>query len=104
MEDLFTLADHQTLAGKLFQAEGRINRGDLLIVDHNTALLDETASLTVAGAQAALDQQRNDADLSAAQDATLIFYSVDRDADGTITDISFNFVAKPEFDARYTLL
>ena len=44
------------------------------------------------------------ADLSAAQDATLIFYSVDRDADGAITDISFNFVAKPEFDASYTIL
>ena len=44
------------------------------------------------------------ADLSAAADATLIFYSVDRDAAGGITDISFNFVAKAEFDANYTLL
>lgn len=44
------------------------------------------------------------ADLSAAADATLVFYSVDRDGTGAITDISFNFVAKPEFDASYTLL
>lgn len=44
------------------------------------------------------------ADLSAAADATLVFYSVDRDASGTITDISFNFVAKPEFDSCYCLI
>ena len=44
------------------------------------------------------------ADLSAARDATLVFYSVDRDEGGAITDISFNFVAKPEFDACYTIL
>jgi hypothetical protein len=29
---------------------------------------------------------------------------VDRDASGAITDINFNFVAKPEFDACYTIL
>ena len=44
------------------------------------------------------------ADLSAAADATLIFYSVDRDASGTIADISFNFVAKPEFEASYSVM
>ena len=44
------------------------------------------------------------ADLSAAADATLIFYSVDRDASGTIVDISFNFVAKPEFEASYSMV
>lgn len=44
------------------------------------------------------------ADLSAAADATLIFYSVDRDASGVITDISFNFVAKPEFEASYAIV
>ena len=44
------------------------------------------------------------ADLSAAADATLLFYSVDRDASGAITDINFNFVAKPEFEASYTIL
>ena len=44
------------------------------------------------------------ADMSAAIDATLIFYSVDRDADGQITDISFNFVAKSAFDTCYTLV
>jgi len=44
------------------------------------------------------------ADLSAGKDATLIFYSVDRDEMGTITDVSFNFVAKPEFDKSYVIL
>ena len=44
------------------------------------------------------------ADLSAAADATLIFYSVDRDADGAITDASFNFVAKHEFEAGYVII
>lgn len=44
------------------------------------------------------------ADLSAASDATLVFYSVDRDAAGTITDISFNFVAKPEFESSYSII
>lgn len=44
------------------------------------------------------------ADLSAAADATLVFYSVDRDENGAITDISFNFVAKPEFDASYVMV
>lgn len=44
------------------------------------------------------------ADLSAADDATMVFYSVDRDENGTIADISFNFVAKPEFEACYSIL
>lgn len=44
------------------------------------------------------------ADLSAAADATLVFYSVDRDASGAIVDISFNFVAKPEFEASYSMV
>lgn len=43
-------------------------------------------------------------DLSAAADATLVFYSVDRDENACITDISFNFVAKPEFEACYVLM
>lgn len=44
------------------------------------------------------------ADLSAADDATLIFYSVDRDENGNITDASFNFVARAEFEAGYTVM
>jgi len=40
--------------------------------------------------------------LSAASDAVLLIYSVTRDADGTITDIDFNFVAKQEFDSTYS--
>lgn len=45
-----------------------------------------------------------DTDLSAPIVATLVFYRVDRDDTGAITDIDFNFVAKAEFDACYTLL
>lgn len=44
------------------------------------------------------------APLSAAMDATLVFYRVDRDTDGAITDVHFNFVEKTEFEANYTLL
>lgn len=44
------------------------------------------------------------ADLSAARDATLIFYSVDRDGEGAIADVSFNFVAKDAFDESYMIL
>lgn len=44
------------------------------------------------------------AQLSAAQDATLLFYSVDRDENGNITDVSFNFVAKSAFDTSYEIL
>lgn len=41
--------------------------------------------------------------LSAAQDATLILYSVDRDARGAITDISFGFISAEEFSRTYRL-
>lgn len=43
------------------------------------------------------------ADLSAARDATVVFYDILRDADGAVTDVSFNFVVKEEFDRSYTL-
>lgn len=43
------------------------------------------------------------ADLSAAKDATIIFYSIDRNDRGKITDISFNFVAAKEFDSSYEI-
>ena len=43
------------------------------------------------------------ADLSAARDATVIFYSITRNASGIITDVSFNFVVKEEFDRSYTI-
>ena len=38
---------------------------------------------------------------SAAKDAVVVFYSVDRDERGAITDISFNFVCREEFDRTY---
>ena len=44
------------------------------------------------------------ADLSAASDATLLLFRVDRDELGAITDIDFNFVARPEFEACYVIV
>ena len=41
------------------------------------------------------------AELSAAKDATVIFYSIDRDEQGEITDISFNFITKDQFESDY---
>lgn len=43
------------------------------------------------------------APLSAAKDATVVFYSVHRDENGVIIDISFNFVAANEFKNSYQL-
>lgn len=43
------------------------------------------------------------ADLSAARDATVVFYDIFRDASGAVTDVSFNFVVKEEFERSYTL-
>ena len=42
-------------------------------------------------------------DLSAARDASVVFYSVDRDEAGEITEISFKFVAGKEFEAGYVI-
>lgn len=44
------------------------------------------------------------ADLSAAKDATIVFYSIARDEKGNIVDISFNFVAKAEFEKSYSYM
>lgn len=41
------------------------------------------------------------APLSAARDATVVFYQVDRDSEGRIADIEFNFVARREFERDY---
>lgn len=43
------------------------------------------------------------ADLSAARDATVVFYDIFRDASGAVTDVSFNFVVKEEFERSYTI-
>lgn len=43
------------------------------------------------------------ADLSAPRDATVVFYDIFRDAFGAITDVSFNFVVKEEFERSYTI-
>lgn len=41
--------------------------------------------------------------LNAPKDATIVFYSIERDEDGTITGIDFNFVAKQEFERDYQM-
>ena len=42
------------------------------------------------------------ADLSAAKDATVLFIDIDRDEQGNIVDISFNFVTKKDFEESYS--
>lgn len=42
--------------------------------------------------------------LSAARDAVIIFYSIQRDKDGKITDVDFNFIARTEFNETYEAL
>lgn len=39
--------------------------------------------------------------LSAAKDAVLVFYNIDRNKEGKIEDIEFNFVERDEFDKTY---
>lgn len=41
--------------------------------------------------------------LYAAADAVIVFYSIEKDQDGTITDADFNFVSRDEFDKTYTI-
>lgn len=42
--------------------------------------------------------------LSAAADALIVFYSITRNGDGTITDADFNFISREEFDRTYSRL
>ena len=44
------------------------------------------------------------APLSAAKDAVIILYSITRDEDDKIQDISFNFVARAEFEKTYDII
>ncbi len=41
---------------------------------------------------------------SSPRDSVLIFYSVERDECGEITDADFNFVARAEFEKTYTII
>lgn len=45
-----------------------------------------------------------DAPLSAARDAVVVFYSVDRDTDGIPVNVDFNFVARDYFETNYLIL
>jgi hypothetical protein len=42
--------------------------------------------------------------LTAAADAVLVIYRLDRDSSGRIVDAEFNFVARPEFDLTYRFI
>ena len=42
--------------------------------------------------------------LTAASDAVLVIYGIDRDAEGRIMDVDFNFVAKSQFDRTYRFI
>lgn len=41
---------------------------------------------------------------SAAKDSVIIFYSIDRDENGGITDAAFNFVIRGDFDKTYDVV
>ena len=43
-------------------------------------------------------------ELSAAKDAVIVFYRIDKDEEGKICDAEFNFVAGDEFEKTYELL
>lgn len=104
----FFLENHTHLSGDEYE---QVNK-PLLIWQADDAVSEEIRWLVDSGRLTLKPQEPErffnaflwGADLSAARDATLVFYSVDRDETGTITDISFNFVAKNEFEASYTLL
>jgi hypothetical protein len=104
----FFLSNHVHLSGDEYEQRNK----PLLIWQSADELCEEVRWLVDTG-RLTLKPQEPDrffnaflwgADLSAAADATLLFYSVDRDETGAITDISFNFVAKPEFDASYVIV
>ena len=42
--------------------------------------------------------------LCAPKDAVLVFYQIDRDGQGQISDADFNFVVREEFEAAYEIL
>ena len=42
--------------------------------------------------------------LSAAKDAVIVFYRIDRDEHGAMLDCDFNFIARRDFEAAYNIL
>lgn len=42
--------------------------------------------------------------LSAGKDAVIVFYRINRDENGLITDVDFNFVKREEFEKTYRIL
>lgn len=104
----FFLDNHIHLSGDEYE---QINK-PLLIWQVGDAMTEEITWLVDTG-RLTLKPQDPDhyfnaflwgADLSAASDATLLFFRVDRDENGAITDIDFNFVAKQEFEDCYVIM
>lgn len=104
----FFLANHTHLSGDEYEQANK----PLMIWQADDAVTEEVRWLVDNGRMTLKPEDPDHffnaflwgADLSAARDATLIFYSVDRDENDAIADISFNFVAKSAFDESYTLL
>ena len=104
----YFMSNHTHLGGDEYE---QVNK-PLLIWQSSDALIEEVRWLVDTGRLTLKPQDPTHyfnaflwgADLSAADDATLIFYGVDRDENGCIMDISFNFVARPEFETSYTII
>ena len=64
VENLFPLLDHNALASKSILCKHCIGGGHFLVVDCDAALLNQTPSLAVGGAQAAGHQQRQNANFT----------------------------------------
>ncbi len=104
---VYFLSNHTQLEGDTYEQK----TAPLAIWQWGDAPCDAIAYLLEQG-KLRLDHENRDrffnaflwgADLSAAQDATVVFYDIFRDASGAITDISFNFVGKEEFERNYTI-
>ena len=72
---------------------------------------NEVISWLVENGRLKIDENNKDAyfsanlwgsDLTSPSDSVVIFYGVDRDREGNIQDVDFNFVARDEFDRTYS--
>ncbi len=101
----FFLKNHRHISGDKYEQISK----PLLVWQYGDDISEEVSWLLARG-KLVLDPSNPEkyfnaflwgADLSAAQDATVVFYSVERALDGTILDISFNFVEKKAFCSSY---
>ena len=100
----FFLKNHRHLAGDEYEQLGR-PRGIWQVGDEmceEIQYLLDNGKLTIHPEMPErYFQAVQDTSLSAAKDATIVFYGIEKDADGKILDINFNFVARPEFERDY---